>query len=262
MGGIMDYKARFYSPYLNQFLQPDTIIPDQFNPQSWNRFSYGLNNPIKYNDPDGHCPICISAAIGAAIGFAFSYGSEVYKNTQEGKSLSEAMSFENIDVTKVVAATVGGLVAGATMGFAAPALAGALTSEIAAYGIAGGLASSAGGIAESLTVASGKQIENSISKGSWTWDRNKFAEDAKDAGLTPGDIAFNIGVGGLLSMGSYGLIRPITGPIRRIPNAMFFDDAYFESKGYLVGFGASVVKTSVSVMRKMIKDELKDQLAE
>ena len=57
MGGIMDYKARFYSPYLNQFTQPDTIIPDLSNPQSWNRYSYVTNRPIILNDPTGHDPI-------------------------------------------------------------------------------------------------------------------------------------------------------------------------------------------------------------
>jgi len=31
MGGIMDYRARFYSPYINRFLQPDTIIPGAAN---------------------------------------------------------------------------------------------------------------------------------------------------------------------------------------------------------------------------------------
>jgi RHS repeat-associated protein len=54
MGGLMDYKARFYSTLLGRFIQPDTIIPAPFNPQSWNRFSYVFNNPIKYNDPTGH----------------------------------------------------------------------------------------------------------------------------------------------------------------------------------------------------------------
>jgi len=54
MGGIMDYKARFYSPALGRFLQPDSIIPDQFNPQSWNRYSYVTNRPVNFNDPTGH----------------------------------------------------------------------------------------------------------------------------------------------------------------------------------------------------------------
>ncbi len=54
IGGLMDYKARFYSPYLNQFTQPDTIVPDPINPQSWNRYSYVRNNPINFNDPTGH----------------------------------------------------------------------------------------------------------------------------------------------------------------------------------------------------------------
>jgi RHS repeat-associated protein len=57
MGGIMDYKARFYSVYLNRFLQPDTIIPNSANPQSWNRFSYVTNNPLRYTDPSGHMMI-------------------------------------------------------------------------------------------------------------------------------------------------------------------------------------------------------------
>jgi hypothetical protein len=35
-------------------LQPDSIIPDPSNPQSWNRFSYVINNPINRIDPSGH----------------------------------------------------------------------------------------------------------------------------------------------------------------------------------------------------------------
>ena len=53
MGGLMDYKARFYSPYINRFIQPDTIVP---NPtQGLNKYSYVGNNPINFNDPTGHC---------------------------------------------------------------------------------------------------------------------------------------------------------------------------------------------------------------
>lgn len=50
----MDYKARFYSPTLGRFIQPDSIIPNAANPQNWNRYSYVLNNPIRFNDPTGH----------------------------------------------------------------------------------------------------------------------------------------------------------------------------------------------------------------
>jgi RHS repeat-associated protein len=56
--GLMDYKARFYSPYINRFVQPDTIIPSLSNPQSWNRFSYVTNRPINFNDPSGHIASC------------------------------------------------------------------------------------------------------------------------------------------------------------------------------------------------------------
>jgi murein DD-endopeptidase MepM/ murein hydrolase activator NlpD len=40
-------------------LTPDPIIPDPKNPQSFNRYSYVLNQPTKYIDPSGHnweCP--------------------------------------------------------------------------------------------------------------------------------------------------------------------------------------------------------------
>jgi len=52
MGGLMDYKARFYSPILGRFTQPDTIIPG--GPQGLNRYSYVGNRPINFNDPTGH----------------------------------------------------------------------------------------------------------------------------------------------------------------------------------------------------------------
>ncbi len=52
--GLMDYKARYYSPLLGRFTQPDTLIPGLASPQMWNRYSYVNNNPIDYTDPDGH----------------------------------------------------------------------------------------------------------------------------------------------------------------------------------------------------------------
>jgi hypothetical protein len=49
--------ARFYSPYINHFLQADTIVLAPSRPQSLNRYSYVVNNPINATDPTGH--LCI-----------------------------------------------------------------------------------------------------------------------------------------------------------------------------------------------------------
>jgi RHS repeat-associated protein len=53
--GLYFYNARWFDNELGRFAQADTIIPDSLNPQSWNRYSYVINNPINYNDPSGHC---------------------------------------------------------------------------------------------------------------------------------------------------------------------------------------------------------------
>jgi RHS repeat-associated protein len=52
--GLMFYNARWYDPYLNHFTQPDSIVPDPYNPQDWNRYLYARNNPLRYTDPSGH----------------------------------------------------------------------------------------------------------------------------------------------------------------------------------------------------------------
>jgi hypothetical protein len=52
----MHFGARFYHPYLNRMIQPDTIVPEPGNPQALNRYAFVYNNPLRYTDPSGHAP--------------------------------------------------------------------------------------------------------------------------------------------------------------------------------------------------------------
>ena len=48
------YSSRWYDPYLNRFLSPDSIIPDPGNTGAYDRYAYVENNPLNNTDPIGH----------------------------------------------------------------------------------------------------------------------------------------------------------------------------------------------------------------
>ena len=51
--GLIDMNGRMYDPKLGRFLSPDPYVQSPTNPQNYNRYSYCLNNPLKYSDPSG-----------------------------------------------------------------------------------------------------------------------------------------------------------------------------------------------------------------
>jgi RHS repeat-associated protein len=52
--GLYYYNARYYDAGIGRFISADTVVPSPMNPQDFNRYSYALNNPLKYVDPSGH----------------------------------------------------------------------------------------------------------------------------------------------------------------------------------------------------------------
>ena len=52
--GLIHMNGRVYDPTLGRFLQADPFIQEPSNTQSYNRYSYVLNNPLKYTDPTGY----------------------------------------------------------------------------------------------------------------------------------------------------------------------------------------------------------------
>jgi len=51
--GLIDMNGRMYDPLLGRFLSPDPFVQSPSDPQNYNRYSYCLNNPLKYTDPSG-----------------------------------------------------------------------------------------------------------------------------------------------------------------------------------------------------------------
>jgi len=51
--GLINMNARLYDPAVGRFLSPDPYVQAPDNSQSFNRYSYAFNNPLKYIDPSG-----------------------------------------------------------------------------------------------------------------------------------------------------------------------------------------------------------------
>ena len=51
--GLINMNGRLYDPLLARFLSPDNYVQLPDFSQSFNRYSYCLNNPLKYTDPSG-----------------------------------------------------------------------------------------------------------------------------------------------------------------------------------------------------------------
>ena len=68
--GLINMNARLYDPVLGRFLSPDPYVQMPDVTQNFNRYSYCLNNPLKYVDKDGKIlwfiPV-IAAVVGGGV---------------------------------------------------------------------------------------------------------------------------------------------------------------------------------------------------
>ena len=53
--GLDNFGARYDASSMGRFMTPDPLMASAHasNPQTWNRYAYALNNPLRYVDPDG-----------------------------------------------------------------------------------------------------------------------------------------------------------------------------------------------------------------
>ncbi|MGI6310742.1 MAG: RHS repeat-associated core domain-containing protein [Bacteroidales bacterium] len=71
---LINMNGRLYDPLTAQFLSPDNYVQLPDFTQNFNRYSYCLNNPLKYTDPSGELvwfvPVIAGAVIGSYLGGA------------------------------------------------------------------------------------------------------------------------------------------------------------------------------------------------
>ena len=111
--GIINMNGRLYDPVLGRFFSPDNYLQMPDISQNFNRYSYCLNNPLKYTDPSGNLFGIDDAIIAFA---AFNMASSMMQASFEGKSvwkagalslLSSAASYGIGELFKGAAATFG-----------------------------------------------------------------------------------------------------------------------------------------------------------
>jgi RHS repeat-associated protein len=51
--GLINMNGRMYDPVIGRVLSPDKVVQAPGYTQSFNRYSYCMNNPLRYNDPSG-----------------------------------------------------------------------------------------------------------------------------------------------------------------------------------------------------------------
>ena len=62
--GIINMNGRLYDPLLGRMFSPDNFVNKTDFSQSYNRYSYCLNNPLKYTDPSGYYETALDVNTG------------------------------------------------------------------------------------------------------------------------------------------------------------------------------------------------------
>jgi RHS repeat-associated protein len=97
--GLTDMQARLYDPLIGRFMSTDPKAFNASSPFSFNRYTYGNDNPYRYKDPDGRSPLEIAFLVADVIELGNAIGS--------GKSVGLAVLNVAIDVVGVASPVPG-----------------------------------------------------------------------------------------------------------------------------------------------------------
>jgi RHS repeat-associated protein len=161
-GGLINMNGRLYDPLLARMLSPDNYVQAAGNMQSYNRYSYCVNNPLKYTDPSGDLFFIIphisfssgGVNIGVTVGVGLPGGASAQATVGYDFGSNNAYASVGVSVGCVTASvgwgTQTGFTAGIGVGFP---LGGGMSTSFTSAGVSwsqnGGFVASAGGISYS-----------------------------------------------------------------------------------------------------------------
>ncbi|MBX2959018.1 MAG: VCBS repeat-containing protein [Flavobacteriales bacterium] len=167
--GLINMNGRLYDPILGRMLSPDNYVQDATSTQGYNRYSYVINNPLKYTDPDGEW---IHIAIGAVVGGIINTVANWDNIDNIGEGLAVFGAGAGGGALTMLNPVLGGMAGGALTGSVNAWAAGGDKNAIIQGGLVGGFAGLAGGAvgkwaAQSLggLVINGFNITSPVIKG-------------------------------------------------------------------------------------------------
>ncbi|MEO6732331.1 MAG: RHS repeat-associated core domain-containing protein, partial [Ferruginibacter sp.] len=111
---LYDFNARTYDQQTGRFIQVDPL-DDEGEQESLSPYHFGENNPIRYNDPDGRCPNCITGAIGAGLGALIGGGIEIVSQLYNNGSVNNWTSVGGAALQGGITGGAAGLTGGASL---------------------------------------------------------------------------------------------------------------------------------------------------
>ena len=193
---IINMNGRLYDPVLGRFFSPDNYVQMPDNSQNFNRYSYCLNNPLKYTDSSGDLFGIDDAIIAFA---AFNMASSMMQAAFEGKSvwkagvlslLSSGASYGIGELFKGTAATFGNeLLRAGAHGLASGVISALDGDNFASAFVSGAAASGMGSYAQSVDMNLGLMVASTTAMGgvvAWMTG-NDFLQGAME-GMTIGAL--------------------------------------------------------------------------
>lgn len=120
--GLINMNGRMYDPVMSSFLSVDNYVQAPDFSQSFNRYAYCLNNPLRYTDPDGEwVQYVIGGLLGAWNGYSIGKaagldGWGLVWSTVGGAAVGAATAGIGNVASSAYGATLGGAAAGAFAG--------------------------------------------------------------------------------------------------------------------------------------------------